>query len=80
MGKSGGAGGPADAEGGIKMGYLSSKGNGYSTKISAPTRTQGEWVELDDDTGSEKRMITRTVEISVDVGSSRNLEAGSSGY
>lgn len=77
MGKSGGAEGRGDPGECIKMGYMSSKGGGYSTKISAPTRTQGAWEELDDDTGSEKRMITRTVEISVDVGSS-DLEAGSS--
>lgn len=38
---------------------------GYSTKISAPPRTQGDWVELTDDTESQKRMIT--VETSVDV-------------
>lgn len=59
------------------MGYLPSKGAGYSTKITAPTRTQGAWEELDDDTGSEKRMITRTVEISVDI-DSNDMEAGSS--
>ncbi|ROW07684.1 hypothetical protein VMCG_03577 [Cytospora schulzeri] len=76
MGKSGG-GGNGEHGGSIKMGYLSSKGAAYSAKISAPTRTQGEWEELDGDTESEKRMITRTVEISVDVNDD-SLEAGSS--
>lgn len=76
-GKSGGAGGREEVGGSIKMGYLPSKGAGYSTKITAPTRTQGAWEELDDDTGSEKRMITRTVEISVDI-DSNEMQAGSS--
>ncbi|KUI70464.1 hypothetical protein VM1G_06004 [Cytospora mali] len=66
LGQSGG-GGRGHPGGSIKMGYLASRNGGYSTKISAPPRTQGEWVELDDDTGSEKRMITRTVEVTVNV-------------
>lgn len=63
--------------GSIKMGYLSSRGGGYSTKVSAPPRTDGTWVELSDDTGSEKRMITRTVEVTVDI-EDRPVNEGSS--
>ncbi|KAK7743560.1 hypothetical protein SLS53_004095 [Cytospora paraplurivora] len=64
-GRSGNGGQGVDAEG-VKMGYGSHRATGgYSTKISAPPRTQGDWMELTDDTESQKRMIT--VETSVDV-------------
>lgn len=53
-----------------KMGYLMPKGRGNTTHVTA-SRGEGTWMELDDDS-SQKQIITRTVQVSVDVSESNS--------
>lgn len=60
----------------VKMGYTMPKGRGTTTLVSASRRNQGSWIELEDD-NSQKHMIHRTMQVSVDVsqGQTQNFNA-----
>lgn len=49
----------------VKMGYIMPKGRGNTTQITATQKGQGSWMELEDDS-SQKHIINRTVQVSVD--------------
>lgn len=59
----------------VKMGYIMPKGRGNTTLVSAARRNQGSWMELNDDgSSSQKRIITRTVQVTVDVSEGSSLK------
>lgn len=57
----------------VKMGYIMPKGRGNTTLVSASRRNQGSWMELEDD-NSQKHIITRTVQVSVDVSERQSVK------
>lgn len=54
----------------VKMGYMTPKGRGNTTLISA-ARGQRTWSELEDDS-SQKHIIHQTIDVSVDVSESKS--------
>lgn len=57
----------------IKMGYMTPKGRGNTTLISA-ARGEGKWTELEmDDDSSQKHIIHRKIEVTVDVSGGRSI-------
>lgn len=60
----------------VKMGYIMPKGRGNTTLVSASRRNQGSWMALGDD-NSQKHIIHRTVQVTVDVsdGHSQDFKA-----
>lgn len=56
----------------VKMGYITPKGRGNTTLVSA-ARGEGSWMELDDD-NSQKHIIHRTIDVSVDVSESKSFQ------
>lgn len=49
----------------VKMGYITPKGRGNTTLVSA-AHGEGTWMELEDD-NSQKHIIHRTVQVTVDI-------------
>ncbi|KAJ4390106.1 hypothetical protein N0V93_007579 [Gnomoniopsis smithogilvyi] len=57
----------------VKMGYITPKGRGNTTLVSA-SHGEGTWMELEDD-NSQKHIIHRTLQVRVDVSESNSFNS-----